>query len=312
MEGKLIKNNDLFDLMEAATDEISREYKRIRKRVKEDPGTAGDQGEENWKKVLEDWLPASYHVVTKGRILFPSGKSSDQVDVLILSPSYPKRLLNIKHYIAGGVIAAFECKTTLKKIHIKEALETCADIKNKTPFGEGTPFKELNSSVLFGLLAHSCSWSPKTATDQIDEHLLVYDKQFVNHPSETLDLLCVADLACWSSMKSTWQASLEPNDDSRSVSTAYICCCKEASGSNFTAVGTMITDLLCKIAWREHSLRPIADHFMSSHISGSGQGQSRQWENSIYSEEVLHRLVKEGLSDEEDENLWNEWSSVFI
>jgi len=32
--------------------EIEEEYNRIRKRAYEDPGTAGDQGEENWAELL--------------------------------------------------------------------------------------------------------------------------------------------------------------------------------------------------------------------------------------------------------------------
>src|SRR5438270_3386690 len=94
-------NNDLLDFLRVSGEEIQREYERIYKRVREDPGTAGDQGEENWRELLEDWMPANYHVVTKGRILFADGKSSPQFDVLMLHPAYPKKLLNKKHYLAG-------------------------------------------------------------------------------------------------------------------------------------------------------------------------------------------------------------------
>jgi hypothetical protein len=92
--------------------EIASEYKRIYSRTTEDPGTAGDEGEENWKALLEQWLPDSYKVVTKGRILGVDGTASPQVDVIVLQPSYPARLLNKKVYLVHGVAAAFECKTT--------------------------------------------------------------------------------------------------------------------------------------------------------------------------------------------------------
>ena len=35
---------------------ISDEYIRIYKRVNEDPGTAGNQEEENWREFLESWI----------------------------------------------------------------------------------------------------------------------------------------------------------------------------------------------------------------------------------------------------------------
>ena len=84
------------------------EYQRIRSRALEDPGTAGDQGEENWAELLRDWLPPTYKVVTKGRILSADGRASPQVDVLVLKDVYPDKLLNKKLYLAAGVAAVFE------------------------------------------------------------------------------------------------------------------------------------------------------------------------------------------------------------
>lgn len=43
--------HDLFDFFRKANHNISDEYARICRRVNEDPGTAGDQGEENWKEL---------------------------------------------------------------------------------------------------------------------------------------------------------------------------------------------------------------------------------------------------------------------
>jgi uncharacterized protein DUF6602 len=97
------KSHDLLDFMVTVSREMSLEYDRIQKRAAEDPGTAGDQGEENWAELLRRWLPATYYVVTKGRILSHDGVAGPQVDVLILRPSYPKDLLNKKLYLAAGV-----------------------------------------------------------------------------------------------------------------------------------------------------------------------------------------------------------------
>ena len=90
------KNHDLLDFMAQISQEMSLEYERIQKRATEDPGTAGDQGEENWAELLRDWLPPTYQIVTKGRIIAENGKTSPQVDVIVLKSSYPKKLLNKK------------------------------------------------------------------------------------------------------------------------------------------------------------------------------------------------------------------------
>src|SRR5229473_5459551 len=100
MNEKPQKTNDLQDFMVAATQEMASEYRRIQKRTKDDPGTAGDQGEENWATLLRKWVPCHYHVVTKGRILGHTGHASPQVDVLVLHPSYPPHLLHTKLYLA--------------------------------------------------------------------------------------------------------------------------------------------------------------------------------------------------------------------
>jgi hypothetical protein len=74
--------SELFNFMQQMKDELAAEYERIRIRATDDPGTAGDEGEENWAALFRSWLPANYHVVTKGRIINAEGKTGPQVDVL--------------------------------------------------------------------------------------------------------------------------------------------------------------------------------------------------------------------------------------
>jgi hypothetical protein len=61
------KSHDLADFMQAVTEDIGREYERIQKRVGEDLGTAGDQGEENWASVLRNWLPPNISCSYQGQ-----------------------------------------------------------------------------------------------------------------------------------------------------------------------------------------------------------------------------------------------------
>ena len=106
--------SDLDEFMRQMRAYFASEYRRVQRRVKEDAGLAGAQAEEHWAQLLRDWLPHTYHVVTRGRIMSPRGDASPEIDILVLHSSYPKYLLNKKYYLCGGVVAAFECKLTLR------------------------------------------------------------------------------------------------------------------------------------------------------------------------------------------------------
>jgi hypothetical protein len=143
--------------MAAVKESLARDYDRIRERSRDDPGTAGDQAGEDWAAILRNWLPAVYPVITKGRILFEDGSSSPQIDVLALKPSYPLGLRNQKYIFAGGVVAAFECKLTLRRDDVKAAFQTASIIKRKARAPHGTPYDELTacpSSDCWPIQAH--------------------------------------------------------------------------------------------------------------------------------------------------------------
>ena len=142
-------------------------------------------------------------MVTKGRIISQEGVTSPEIDVLVLRGTYPQKLINKKLYLAAGVAAAFECKITLRASHIEEAVETCAKVKNLYPVRVGTPYKELHSPIIYGLLAHSHSWKEENSTPEgnVERRLREADRLRVSHPRLQLDLLCVADLATWAMAK---------------------------------------------------------------------------------------------------------------
>jgi hypothetical protein len=128
-KGEWRQKHEFYTFMDSVKQEMASEYERISRMSSDDPGTAGDQAEENWAALLRDWLPANYPVVTKGRLVNTKGETSPQVDVLVLSPAYPRRLLDKKLYFAGGVTAAFECKLTLRKRDFARVFSNAARIK---------------------------------------------------------------------------------------------------------------------------------------------------------------------------------------
>ena len=315
------KSHDLYDFMRQIGTEMSAEYNRIQMRATEDPGTAGDQGEENWAELLREWLPRTYEVVTKGRIISQEGVTSPQMDVIVLKGAYPKKLLNKKLYLAAGVAAAFECKTTLKALHISEAVENCVKVKSLYPNRTGTPYRELHSPLVYGLLAHSHSWKEENSTPErnIEQTLDEVDALHVSHPRLQLDLLCVADLAAWSSFKTTFigprqlaygstMASIYgPNGSAISVYFGHTRT-DERQVEHFTAIGVLISYLSQKLAWEDPSLRDLADYYRMTNIAGSGKGSMRMWPSSIYSDEIRPRVEAGMLSSGKP---WDEWSLAF-
>lgn len=315
------KTHDLYDFMKQISVEMASEYERIQKRATEDPGTAGDQGEENWAALLRDWLPSNYEVVTKGRIISQEGVTNPQIDVLVLKGSYPKKLLHKKLYLAAGVAAAFECKTTLKAHHITEAVENCYKIKELYPKRNGTPYKELRSPIVYGVLAHSHSWKGENSTpeENITEKLITEDSNHVDHPRKQLDLLCVADLATWSSSVTTftgpsqfsdWSALANIYGPNGAATTAYVAHSKggESQVDHFTPIGVLISYLSQKMAQEDTSFRNLADYYRMTNITGSGSSLMRRWPTDIYSNEIRPRIEAGQLFNAAS---WDEWSLHF-
>jgi hypothetical protein len=324
------KTHDLKDFMRQLSDEMAAEYIRIQKRATEDPGTAGDQGEENWAELLRGWLPRTYEVVTKGRIIGQDGRTSPQVDVLVLKSIYPKQLIEEgqKIFLAAGVAAAFECKTTLKAEHIEQAVKTCAEVKNLYPAREGTPYKELHAPIVYGLLAHSHSWKGPNSTpeDNIRQKLLESDRLHVLHPRECVDMLCIADFGTWISGKLTFiypspssvsdGSSLNQWRDFQYVlegaaQTTYVRHTRfhDKQTKNFTPIGTLISNLSRRLAWEDVALRDLVDYYQITKIGGVGMGGFRDWPISIYSQDVINRIKSSGLLSKT--TTWDEWQIAF-
>ena len=315
------KHHDLHDFMRQVTNEMSEEYERIQKRVGEDPGTAGDQGEENWAELFREWLPPNYRVVTKGRIISHDGRTSPQIDVIVLKDTYPERLVTKKLYLAAGVAASFECKTTLKAAHISKAMETSATIKNLFTPRKGTPYKELHAPIIYGLLAHSHSWQGERSTpeDNITGNLIQSDLVHISHPRESLDLICVADLGTWTLGRLTFLRPQQmgcsedlasiygPNGSSMSYYVKHSVT-HEGQAEHFTPIGALIFYLSHKLAWENPALRDLADYYSTTNIAGSGMGHGRRWDSSIYSEDIRSLVAAGRLSNGVN---WDEWSIFF-
>jgi hypothetical protein len=302
--------HEIFDYMGWATAEMGKDYERIRTRGHQDPGTYVEQEEEDWAGVFRNWLPPYFQVETKGRILSHDGQASPQVDVLILSPAYPKKLRDRKHYLAGGVAAAFECQLRLQPQHIEKAVQNAAAIKRLLPAQGGSPYKELQAPLIYGLLARSHSFKSEASspTKSIQDQLKAGDARFARHPREMIDCLCVSDLGAWFGRKwpRSGQFNLAEPDKLPKVLTAFV----EHSHTShvkvrgFTPIGALLTYLFRFLAWEYPDMRRVSRYLTVPGLTGDSMGDVREWPFDIYSEQARNAIINSPL---ESAN-WSEWS----
>jgi hypothetical protein len=341
-----LKQHDLWDFWNEANDRIAKQYEKLRKRAASHPSTAGDQGEIDWKCLLEQWLPRSYSVVTQGRLLFDGGTSSKELDLIVLKPSYPKAMLDHKYYLVSGVAAAFECKRTLQAKHIEDAVDHSAFIQSKLPARLGTPRDELYGPIILGLLAHAHSWSgiKSKPIDNISKLMGEAVRKRISHPRELIDLVCVGNLAAWcvQKMPEFWRQAwfgYNCSSPSPAIIEALTSTLSECSGDRrkikkhlgklsleqsafltflvlkgpklkiMPSVGFALCGFLEMMAWQDESLRWAGKLYsMYRLFFDHGGPQWGKWDLSVYSKDVV-----EGLMNGDHRGLsieWNPWSWV--
>ncbi|WP_328966196.1 DUF6602 domain-containing protein [Streptomyces virginiae] len=265
-----MEGHELQRFLDQMAVELADEYERIRLRATEDPGTAGDEGEENWANLIREIVPASYPVVTKGRILSADGRASPQIDVLVLSPAYPPFLVRKakKVYLAEAVVAAFECKLTLKTKHVLEAARTAALVRTMTDRRSGDPEAELFGTPFYGVLAHSHSWKGQGSSPMTNvRSALSTALDSAQHPRDLLNLVCVADLATWTLMTAPWVGPPVREEPQVLTSISAV-----SSTLQRRPLLDMMEALLFRMAWQDPSMRGVASYFAK--MGARGQGES--------------------------------------
>lgn len=307
--------HDLHDFLKQASEGIRMEYERITRRSKDDPGTAGDEGELNWKELLSNWLPAHFHIENKGRILFADGYASPQVDVVVLSPEYPKGLASRKLFLASNVLAAFECKLTLRPGDIRKVFDNAAAIQDHATRRHGSLYRELHSPLIYGLIAHSHAWKAdfKTPAKILGTHLSKALAD-VSHPRQIPDVFCVADLGTWTALKMATSGQYGLADE-RYIWTEHtpkvtggfmqhyhgfpqdlesfdaLCETHELPSTNHLAA--FVGDLLLRLAWSRSELREVASYFRAVKVPSAAVGScSREWPLTICSNLVQQAAIE--------------------
>lgn len=280
-----VPTHELHTFLKQDLDEMRSEYERIRGRSVEDPGTAGDEGEEAWAAVLRSWLPDSYVVRTKGRVLAASGAAGPQVDIVVLRPGYPRRLLDKKLYLAGGVAAVFECKNTLTAAGIEKTWGNVRKVNElEGEIGIRSPMSDLVPSIFYGLLAHGHAWNkPKSEPLNllIDKmNTLVDDTPRMR---DFLSLICVANLGSFDIMRFTydgpgiypaelWEARKglrgASSDDPLCSVSYYMASESVTTYEASNPLGVLVSKIVGRLAFSDATLRPLSQYFYASGLAG--------------------------------------------
>jgi hypothetical protein len=269
---------------------MAADYERTQQLARGDSGTSGDQAEEDWAELISEWLPGTYHVVRKGRILYSSGETSGQIDVLVLTPSYPKGLLSNKLYLAAGVLAVFECKRTLKRRYIKAAVQAGVRINS---LARSDP--RVRHHIIYGLLSHSHTLpSARTKPEKVlGEDLTLADASEVTDPRDGIELICVPPIGTWTLMR-RFAKEDDAAKDGQVFTTGYMRGPDQGSGTETDAIGRFLTAFLYRLGKIDDSIAPIASYFEGMGLAGIGHGADiRKWPIEIMSAELLNALKSE-------------------
>ncbi|WP_316398345.1 hypothetical protein [Bradyrhizobium sp. 33ap4] len=232
------------------------------------------------------------------------------------NPECRSVLGNEKYVFAGGVVAAFECKLTLRTSDIKRAFSTASIVKRKAPTRLGTPYDELNGAPIFGLLAHSKSLGNDQGWHRLYDAVQKYAAETSDHPRELLDVICVADTATIALGKHVLvgkglseQELQELNEigEQSAVAAMYVVQdeAKRHVDLDFSGaiLAGLVYDLTYRMAFDDPTIRPWADHLSGLGFYG-GIGIPLYCSEEVLSDEVRQRLKHDGASKDH----WSKWN----
>jgi hypothetical protein len=243
----------------------------------------------------------------------------------VLRPSYPFHLRDQKYYFSGRVIAVFECKLTLKKEHLNKFFKTVAEIKRKSSFSQTfeqfkTPYHELFKLPIVGLLSHSHIWRSRDASEAIYDRISEFENEFVEHPRELPDVICVADAATFTLGKIVEigkEVPMEILEDiqamgmKEAVSVMYSIYDDEPFGAyELNRRGRILASLIFSVirwmAREDESLRPWADHLEAALGTHLGIGRPTFWSAEILPKAILQKVRRSGFALDRW-SPWNRW-----
>lgn len=93
--------------------------------------TAGGVGEDYWIEIIGRYLPKRY-AIQSGIVIDSTGKTSDQIDIVIFDPQYTPVILaqgSHRYIPAEAVYAVLEAKPRINKTHLTYAGDKAASVR---------------------------------------------------------------------------------------------------------------------------------------------------------------------------------------
>lgn len=301
--------------LQQTTSEMADEYDRVFNRLSTSRGRIQESGHEieaGWREFLTNWLPPQYEVKTRKYIVgeIDSGDNLEETDLVVLRPNYPKFLREKPRILASGVAAAFSVKSTLRKRSIYEAAESGARLQRSLAPREGTPRSELTRPFPFGILAHSHEWKRDNSDPlyNVSKHLFEADQMHAKNPRDSVDLVCVTDLASWNNIKSVEQP-LHLSEDLLSgmsdeeahqarrkwgrirVRSLFVLNPPDRRGA---VLASFLTALYSRLAVHDKEFKALADSFSHMGADSGGRNKSRLWDPELVLSESVRNIPQDG------------------
>ena len=202
-----------------------------------------------------------------------------------------------------------------------DAAATTLFVKSKIARRLGALQSELRAPLVYGLLAHSHSWKGESSTPIANVDAAVMATfEHVTHPSELIDVICVADLAVWTLyhfVECPWfhegrvrrlrlAKGLRPEGQVGSTFTRFTEGAFRPEVKAPNPIAVLVAQLLQWLGGEDENLRPIADYFRFAGLLGSLGGPGFVFGLDVFSEDVQERLKlhppTQGL-----QHLWDPW-----
>lgn len=288
------------DWLAQTSEEMSRDYERLHAAVASSPENiqqTGHGAESTWVRFFKEWLPPQYEIGTRKYIVAEHDAPEFETDLVIFQPAYPQVLRQREQVLAAGVAAAFSVKLTLHRSDLEEAQRAAAALGQGSERRLGSPRGEMQRPFPFGVLAHSHGWKRPASTpvENIGTALWELDLAHADHPTKSIDFVCVADLCTW---RRTYVSRMDPHagfdflspkqHKQGYASTGMV---DSVGKTSPLPVAVLISALYERLSVGDKSLKPLADGLRLTGTSGEGSGRQRIWElDDIYNTELLARF----------------------
>ncbi|GAA2567340.1 hypothetical protein GCM10010409_50610 [Mycolicibacterium diernhoferi] len=240
-----------------------------------------------WRRFLQGWLPPHYEIGTRKYLVLeePVDGSiySSEVDLVVFHPAYPKQLRERSEVLVSGVVAAFSVKGQLKVSDLRAAIEEARRVRRGIGIRHGKVIGELRSPLVYGVLANTHQLR-RSAGEKTLDLLQTSAEDSGVHPREMLDIVCIADVDCW-----TREGTASRTASAESYVDLWMGTSGSPEATHAVPVASLVTALWAKLAARDPELDPIAHGLHRTRTAGttSGAGLGRPMDGLISHELML-------------------------